>query len=157
MAVAVVAPYAGSLRRPRLGSGVGLGQSVSVVSAASGCLWAGGGAEAVQDPPPARPGYFHHERIAEEFLQVGTHRLGRGRIGRTEVDQQDAGLGGCAMCVGGFGFVGHLIMFRVILKSGFRLERLHNLSWSVAKASTPIPTFPLKGEGADSLPLEGEG
>jgi hypothetical protein len=22
---------------------------------------------------------------------------------------------------------------------------------------TPIPTFPLKGEGADSLPLEGEG
>ncbi len=25
------------------------------------------------------------------------------------------------------------------------------------KAFTPIPTFPLKGEGADSLPLEGEG
>jgi len=62
-----------------------------------------------QDQPPDRLRDFHDARVAEKFFQVGAHRLWRGRS-VCEIDQQDAGLGGRAVGVGGFGLVAHIFV-----------------------------------------------
>ena len=58
--------------------------------------------EEIEDEEPHRLRYLHHARIGQELAQVAAHRAGRGRIGRAEVDQQDAGPGvGPGVFVGG--------------------------------------------------------
>ena len=59
----------------------------------------------IQYQPPQRPRNFDHARIGQEFTQVTAHRRRGRRIGRAEVDQQDAALRRAAVSVGGFGEV----------------------------------------------------
>ena len=46
--------------------------------------------DAVQDEPPDGARDLHHPRVPQELLQIAAHRLRRGRIGRAQVDEQDA-------------------------------------------------------------------
>ena len=61
----------------------------------------------IQDQPPDRFGNFHYARVAQEFFQIRTYGLGRGRFGRAEVDQQYAGLDGGAMSECRFSLISH--------------------------------------------------
>ena len=46
--------------------------------------------DAVEDELPEQPALLDHARIGEELFQVAAHRLGIGRVGRAEIDQQHA-------------------------------------------------------------------
>ena len=44
----------------------------------------------MEDGQPQEARQLHHQRVGKEFREVAPHRLGRGRRGGAEVDEEDA-------------------------------------------------------------------